>query len=219
MYIYYSSSLAAWSGQWTFGWRSTDAIYDLEMVYVVIYFFIHPSNLIIIIGFYINLPIGAIVVVMLGFIRVPDQISKPKAMTVIRTLPSKLDLIGFALFAPAAIQLLLALQYGGIHFAWNSAQIIGLFCGAGATFIIFMAWEYYKGDAAMIPFSLVRRRTVWASCLVYGFMMAQLFCASYYLPIFFQGVKGVSPTLSGVYVLPGVLGQLFTAMSSGILGK
>ena len=156
---------------------------------------------------------------MIAFIRVPGQISKPKPMSVIRTLPSKLDLIGFVLFAPAAIQLLLALQYGGTRFAWNSAQIIGLFCGAGATFIIFMAWEYYRGDEAMIPFSVVRERVVWASCLVYGFMMAQLFCASYYLPIFFQGVKGVSPTLSGVYVLPGVLGQLFTAVASGFMGK
>ena len=156
---------------------------------------------------------------MLIFVRVPDKIPKPKPMSVIRTLPSKLDLIGFALFAPAAIQLLLALQYGGIKFAWNSRQIIGLFCGAGATFVVFLAWDYYKGDAAMIPFSMVRKRTVWASCLVYGFLMGQLFCVSYYLPIYFQGVKGVSPTLSGVYVLPGILSHVISSMGSGFLGK
>jgi hypothetical protein len=140
-------------------------------------------------------------------------------MSVIRTLPAKLDLIGFALFAPAAIQLLLALQYGGIKFAWNSAQIIGLFCGAGGTFIVFLAWDYYKGDAAMIPFSMARKRTVWASCLTYGFFLGQLFCVSYYLPIYFQGVKGVSPTMSGVYVLPSVLSHVFAAVASGMLGE
>jgi nitrate/nitrite transporter NarK len=140
-------------------------------------------------------------------------------MSVIRTLPAKLDLIGFAIFAPAAIQLLLALQYGGITFAWNSAQIIGLFCGAGGTFIFFLAWEYYKGDAAMIPFSMVRKKTVWASCLTYGFVMGQLFCLSFYLPIYFQGVKGASPTMSGVYILPGVLSHVFTSLSSGMLRK
>jgi MFS family permease len=32
LYIYSSSSFAAWSGHWTFGWRSTNAIYNLEMV-------------------------------------------------------------------------------------------------------------------------------------------------------------------------------------------
>lgn len=140
-------------------------------------------------------------------------------MSVVRTLPSKLDLIGFALFAPAAIQLLLALQYGGTHFAWNSAQVIGLFCGAAGTFIVFLSWQYYKGDAAMIPFSMVQKRTVWTSCLTYGFLMSQLYCASYYLPVYFQGVKGATPTLSGVYLLPSILGQLFAAIGSGILGK
>jgi Fungal trichothecene efflux pump (TRI12) len=140
-------------------------------------------------------------------------------MAVARTLPSKLDLIGFAIFAPAAIQLMLALEYGGITFPWNSAQVIGLFCGAGGTFIIFLAWNYYKGDEAMIPFSMVRKRIVWASCLTYGLFMGQLFCVSYYLPIYFQGVKGASPTLSGVYVLPGVISHVISGISSGILGK
>jgi hypothetical protein len=140
-------------------------------------------------------------------------------MSVVRTLPAKLDLIGFAIFAPAAIQLLLALQYGGITFPWNSAQIIGLFCGAGGTFIVFLAWEYYKSDAAMIPFSMVRKKTVWASCLIYGLVMGQLFCLSFYLPIYFQGVKGASPTMSGVYILPGVLSHVFTSLSSGVLRK
>lgn len=140
-------------------------------------------------------------------------------MAVLRTLPSKLDLIGFALFAPAAVQLLLALQYGGITFPWNSAQVIGLFCGAGGTFAVFLAWSYHKGDEAMIPFSMVRKKVVWSSCITYGLFMGTLFCWSYYLPIYFQGVKGVSPTLSGVYLLPGVISHIFFAVSSGVLGK
>jgi hypothetical protein len=140
-------------------------------------------------------------------------------MSVLRTLPAKLDLIGFSLFAPAPVQLLLALQYGGIAFAWNSAQIIGLFCGAGGTFIVFMTWNYYKGDDAMIHFSMGEKKVVWASCLTYGFFMGQLFCISYYLPIYFQGVRGVSPTVSGVYILPGVLGHIFSGVASGVLGE
>ncbi|KAL9065886.1 MAG: hypothetical protein Q9161_007939 [Pseudevernia consocians] len=52
-------------------------------------------------------------------------------MSVVRSLHSDLDLVGFSIFAPALIMLLLALQWGGTTFAWNSSQIIGLFCGAG----------------------------------------------------------------------------------------
>lgn len=167
--------------------------------------------------FYINLPIGGLVAALLVFVHIPDQIPKPPPMLVVRTLPAKLDLIGFAIFAPAAIQLLLALQWGGVKFAWNSAKIIGLFCGAGGTFIVFLIWNYYKGDAAMIPFSMVRQKIVWASCLTYGFVMGSLFCMSYYLPIYFQGVKGASPTMSGVYILPSVLSHVFSGVGAGIL--
>ncbi|KAJ5591582.1 MFS multidrug transporter [Penicillium hispanicum] len=167
--------------------------------------------------FWINLPVGGLVAIMLCFLHVPEQITKPKFFTAIKSLPGKLDLVGFALFAPSAIQLLLALEYGGNQYAWHSSQVIGLFCGAGATFIVFLVWDYYQGDAAIIPFSIVRKRIVWSSCLTYGLLMGQMFCASYYLPIYFQGVRGATPTLSGVYILPSVLGQLFAALISGKL--
>lgn len=155
---------------------------------------------------------------MLATIHIPEKIPKPKFLVAIRSLPSKLDLIGFALFAPSAIQLLLALQYGGNQFSWHSSQAIGLFCGAGATFLVFLAWGYHKGDTAMIPFSMIRKRVVWSSCLAYGLLMGQIFCASYYLPIYFQGVKGASPLMSGVYILPSVVAHLLVAFVSGKIG-
>ncbi|KAL9107000.1 MAG: hypothetical protein Q9227_008036 [Pyrenula ochraceoflavens] len=176
--------------------------------------------------FYINLPIGGLVAAMLTFIHIPDQIPKPSIPSFLRSVPSKLDLIGFLLFAPAATQLLLALQWGGTKFAWNSAQTIGFFCGAGSTFIVFLSWEYYKGDAAMIPFSMVQKRVVYTSSLVYGFLMAQLFCTSYYLPVYFQAVKGqlFSSILSGWavgrlgYYLPWIIvGAVMMAIANGTL--
>lgn len=131
----------------------------------------------------------------------------------------ELDLIGFALFAPAAIMLLLALQYGGNEYAWNSSQVIGLFVGAGATFIVFVLWENYKGDRAMIPPNIIKRRVVWSSCLMFGFLMSLLYIVTYYLPIYFQAAKGISPMMSGVYLLPTIIAQLIAAGLSGFLGE
>jgi hypothetical protein len=51
----------------------------------------------------------------------------------------KLDLVGFALFAPATIQFILVLQWSGIKYFWNGAAIIGLFCGAFGNLLIFLA--------------------------------------------------------------------------------
>lgn len=156
---------------------------------------------------------------MLLCVRIPQQHSRPPPLSVVRSIPSKFDLIGFALFAPAAIQLLLAMQFGGNTFAWNSAQIIGLFCGAGGTCIVFLLWNYSKGEAAMIPFSMIRKRTVWTSCMVYGLFSGHMYTTSYWIPVYFQGVKGVSPTLSGVWILPMILAHIFAALSSGPLRK
>ena len=70
-------------------------------------------------------------------IEIPDQVSKVKG-DVIETIFHKLDLIGFVLFAPAGIELLLAIEYGANQYSWSDVRVIGLFCGAGATFIVFL---------------------------------------------------------------------------------
>ncbi|PCH03978.1 Major facilitator superfamily domain, general substrate transporter [Penicillium occitanis (nom. inval.)] len=170
--------------------------------------------------FYINLPVGGLVAVLLVFLNIPEQIPKPKGLKSVATVLGNLDLIGFALFAPAAIMFLLALQYGGSTYPWNSATIIGLFVGAGVTFIIFMLWEYRVGDKAMIPYSILTIRTVWASCVTYGFLASLLICGSYYLPIYFQAIKNASPMISGVDILPSIISQMISAILSGqLLGR
>jgi hypothetical protein len=83
--------------------------------------------------------------------------------------------------------------------------------------IIFIVWERHMGDRAMLPGNLIKQRIVWTSC-VYG--MCNLCCmitASNFLPTYFQAVRGDSPTMSGVHVLPSILSQLFCVISSGAL--
>lgn len=170
--------------------------------------------------FYINLPIGGVTAALLLFITVPDRTVKDHDMSWVSIVREKLDLLGFAIFAPAAIQFFLALEWGGTSYPWDSATVIGLFCGAAGTMCLFLGWEYRKGDAAMIPFSMMRNRVVWSSCLVQCFFYGGMLTMSYYLPIYFQAVKGVSPTLSGVYLLPSILSQMALATLSGyFVGK
>ena len=152
------------------------------------------------------------------FVRLPDltETSEVKP-TILKTL-GKLDLFGFAIFAPAAIQLLLALEWGGTRYVWSSVTIRGLFCGAAGTFCVFLAWEYRKGDLAMIPLSMVRRKVVWCSCMVVLFFMGSMIINSYYMPIYFQTIRNATPTMSGVYILPAILSQILFAAISGVLG-
>jgi hypothetical protein len=150
---------------------------------------------------------------------VPDDPKKKAfSMSLVRETISQLDLFGFVLFVPAAIMILLALQFGsGNTFAWGSATIIGLLVGGVVMAIIFISWEWHMGDRAMLPGTLIKARIVWTSCV---YAMCNLICtiaASNFLPTFFQAVKGDSPTMSGVHVLPTILSQLFCVIVSGAL--
>ncbi|KAK3651795.1 hypothetical protein LTR22_011964 [Elasticomyces elasticus] len=182
--------------------------------------------------FYINLPIGGVAGALLVLTRgVPDAHSKPPAMEVFRDLHHKLDLIGFVLLSPAIIMALLALQWGGNVYAWDSATIIGLFCGAAGNLLVWAAWNWWKKDDALIPVSMVRRTQVWSGSLVVGFLMSSLYIFVYYLPvcipprvapahvdahqIYFQSADSASPTMSGVYMLPNILASLILAVAVG----
>ncbi|KAL4982879.1 major facilitator superfamily domain-containing protein [Aspergillus falconensis] len=167
--------------------------------------------------FYINLPIGGLVAILLVFTRIPEQRKKAPALSVLKTLHRTLDLVGFALFAPAAIMFLLALEYGGNEYPWNSSRVIGLFVGAGATALVFLGWEYYKGKEAMIPFHLLTVRIAYASYLSTGMIFGLTMAIAYYVPIYFQAVRDDSALMSGVNLLPYILGQVVAAVLAGIL--
>jgi hypothetical protein len=153
----------------------------------------------------------------LVFTRIPEQREKGRAIEVLPTFFKTFDILGFVLFAPAAIQLLLALQYGGNQYAWDSATVIGLFCGAGAMFIIFLGWEHHMGKDAMIPLHMVRNRIFSCSCVAIMALFGMTITASYYLPIYFQAVRDKTALVSGVDLLPGVLCQIVMAVVSGAL--
>ncbi len=174
------------------------------------------------IGFYVNLPIGGLVAGVLAiFIKIPDSQNKIRTATnfTFRSTVRIFDLIGFVIFAPTAIMFLLALQWGGSTYPWDSAKVIGLLCGSAGGLVVFVIWEYRQGDDAMFPSSVVKRLVILASLGTYFFFSACIMLVSYYLSMYFQAVKGKSPMMSGVYVLPQIISQMIGAVTSGILGK
>ncbi|EGE01168.1 MFS transporter [Trichophyton equinum CBS 127.97] len=167
--------------------------------------------------FYINLPLGAFTAFFLLFLDIPEQTRKPNVFIVLSKLHHHLDLVGFLLFAPAILQLLLALQYGANQYPWNSPRVIGLLCGFAANFVVWLIWNRYKGDDALLPHSMLKLRPVWTSAFYQAFMISAVYGASFFLPIYFQAINNATPVLSGVYLLPTILPQLVAAGLSEVL--
>ncbi|KAL2070336.1 hypothetical protein VTL71DRAFT_13362 [Oculimacula yallundae] len=167
--------------------------------------------------FYINIPSGGIAAVLLAIIPFPEQKNATTTKQPLFKRLLRLDLVGFFFFAPAAMMLIFAIEWGGTIYAWNSATIIGLFVGCGATPLVFVAWEYHVGAGAMIPLSIIRRRVIWSSCLYMLFFIGSALTAIFYLPLYFQTVRHASPTMSGVDLLPSIIAtSLFSVVAGGL---
>ncbi|KAL3438222.1 major facilitator superfamily domain-containing protein [Aspergillus tetrazonus] len=108
---------------------------------------------------------------------------------------------------------------GGGEYPWNSATIIGLFVGFAVSMLLFILWQLYKGDAALIPLTLLKDRSV-ALGIIFAFLFMGSFVVPVYnLPEWFQIVEAASPMRSGVMLLPSVCTQVFGVIVSGVAAK
>lgn len=131
--------------------------------------------------FYINLPIGGIAMVIAFFFIRVNRVSEETANQPFMARVRQLDLTGAAIFIPAIICLLLALQWGGAEYAWNSATIIGLFVGFGAMTAIFIGVQLWQQDRGTLPPRLFKDRNVLPAMLFAMFFGAAFFPLIYYL--------------------------------------
>src|SRR3954465_5204578 len=154
--------------------------------------------------FYVNLPLGAVALVVLG-LTLPAGRERVKRAV---------DYAGTALLAVALSALVLATTLGGTSYDWGSPFIVGL----GLLFVVALAGVVAAERPArepVLPPALFRNRVFAVTSavgLVVGFA---LFGALTFLPLFQQVVRGDTPTESGLQLLPVMGGLLFTSIVSG----
>lgn len=164
--------------------------------------------------FYINLPLGAVTAAfIIPFFKITRRSKKAEATW--REQVKKFDLEGTALFLPAIICLLLALQWGGSKYAWGSGRIIALLVLFVVLSCGFIAIQWWKQEDATVPPRVFLNRNVWGSAFYGAMLGASFFVMVYYLPIWFQAVKGVSATKSGIMNLPAILGLVIVSILAG----
>jgi EmrB/QacA subfamily drug resistance transporter len=156
--------------------------------------------------FYINLPIGALALAVVAA-EVPGHLRKVHHV---------IDYLGAATITAAASALVLLTSLGGTTYAWGSAPIILLGLLGVILIAVFALVERFAAEP-VLPLHLFRQRT-FAVTSVVGFIVGfAMFGAITYLPAFFQVVKGISPTVSGVQLLPLMAGMLVTSIGSGLV--
>ncbi|KAM5347709.1 hypothetical protein ACJ41O_007533 [Fusarium nematophilum] len=163
--------------------------------------------------FYINLPIGLVTVVVIGFF-FPDP-ERDIEPTTWRVRAWQLDPIGTCIFMPAVVCMLLALQWGGVDYDWDDSRITSLLMLAAALLLVFVYVQYRMQENATVPPRIFMKRSVWASSFFAFNTGACFLAAMYFLPIWFQAVQGASAISSGVRNLPMLLGVVLFAIIAG----
>lgn len=154
--------------------------------------------------FYINLPIGVVaLLVIAAVLHIP-----------VRRTKHTIDYLGTFLIAAVATCLVLVASLGGTTWAWDSVQIIGLAVLAVVLLVAFVHTERRAAEP-VLPLKLFHIRTFSLVAVISFIIGFAMFGAMTYLPTFLQVVHGITPTLSGVHMLPMVFGMLLTSTGSG----
>jgi EmrB/QacA subfamily drug resistance transporter len=160
--------------------------------------------------FLVNIPLGIPIIVL--FIRLfptPERTS----------LTRKIDVGGAVLIVLAIVPALLGLSWGGNQFEWGSVQVVGSLAIGAVMAIVFVLYESRVSEP-LLPLSLFKNRVVGIGLFVSFLTGLAMFGAIFFVPLFFQGVLGASPTASGSFLTPMMLGIVFGAAGSGqVLGR
>jgi len=156
--------------------------------------------------FYINLPVGIAALVVLA-----------------ATLPSlsrravrSIDYAGAGLLAVMLSSITLISDLGGTAYPWSSSLILGLMAVTILSLVMFVIVER-KVTEPVLPLRLFRQQTFVITSAVGLIVGFALFGSVTYFPLFLQVVKAVSPTGSGMEMIPMMGGMLVTSIASGQL--
>ena len=165
--------------------------------------------------FYINAPIGAVTLLLTTFCFSDTQKPSEVARMTFKQKVWQLDLLSNLLLLPALTSLFLAFSWAGTKYSWDSGRVIGPLVTFTILLTAFVYNQFRLGHAAALPPHIIKRRTVIA-----GFVF--MVCANstgnvleYYLPTYYQIVRGYSPTESGYMMLPIIISATIGSILHG----
>ena len=156
--------------------------------------------------FLVNLPVGLVALAITDrALRLPFERQQ-----------RKIDYTGATLLVVAVTSLLLGLSWTGESYGWGSAPTLGLFALSALSTISFVSWER-RAVEPIIPLSMLKLDVVSSVVPMMFLVGAIIFGANTFMPLYLQGVTGVSATNSGLLLAPLAVAVALTAMITGRL--
>ena len=167
-------------------------------------------------GFYINLVVGAIFA-PIYLLLIPSFDPRPSV-----TLASKLsifDYLGAILQIGFFVSGVMAINFGGTLYAWNSGSTIALFVVAGVLLPLFTLQQTYAllttTDNRVFPVHLLKMKEPVLLFVPTAANNAATFVLIYYIPLYFQFTRGTGSLNSGVQLLALIIPAMAAIMFNG----
>lgn len=156
--------------------------------------------------FYVNLPLGIVALIVTAVV-LPTSTNRVEHV---------IDYAGIVVLTIAASALILFTSLGGTTLRWLGAPSMLLLIGGLVVGVIFVYVERRSSEPILAPHLFANR--VFSSASAIGFVVGfAMYGALVFLPLFFQDVRGTSPTMSGLRLLPMMAGLFLTSITTGIL--
>jgi len=157
--------------------------------------------------FFFSVPLGLLVIIVFVFVFPhvrPDN------------LKHRIDYLGLSTLVLAVVSLMLALSLARVQYSWNSPQILGMLGFAALMLVVFVMIER-RAEEPILPLWLFRNPIISVSAVVVFVTGLGMFGSLIFLPLFFQGVLGVTATVSGSFMIPMHLALIAGSFTSGQL--
>ena len=155
--------------------------------------------------FWINIPLG-----LAAFFMTSSRLKRLPNVA----RPHKLDIPGAILLLLATSPFLLAISWGGVKYPWTSPVILG-FIVAAALFTLAFVWRTRTADEPLIPASVLGNQVVKTATVAAGLSMGVFIGLSIVMPIYLEGVVGLTASMSGLALIPLMIGTVIGATIAG----
>ncbi|KAF2489863.1 MFS general substrate transporter [Lophium mytilinum] len=167
--------------------------------------------------FWINAPIGGVALLVLILLVPNNPPAQDQSDKSILEQLKSFDPVGTALLVPGLTLLLLALQWGSNGSHWGSAQVVATLVVGIMLILAFLVSQIWTGENGTLPPRIMRKRSISAGAAVSLGFGSTLILVTFYLPIWYQAIKGLSAIDAGVRMLPYFLITVFFVITSGIV--
>jgi EmrB/QacA subfamily drug resistance transporter len=155
--------------------------------------------------FFVNLPVGGVALAVV-WATMPRRAGHRHQHSI--------DWAGAFVLAAGTAALLLGLVWAGRDYPWLSWPVGGAFATAAVLLGLFAVIERGVTEP-ILPFDLLRIHNVWSSTVAAGLVGMAMFGTITFVPLFAQGVIGISASSSGVVLTPFMLGAIVTSIVAG----